>query len=73
MANFIEKIFHLEQREVNRYGREAERVMAYDEEMGSLSDEELQHKTIEFRERLKNGETLESIKYEAFAVAREAR
>ena len=37
-----------------------------------LSDEELKHKTVEFKERLKNGETLEDIKVEAFATAREA-
>ena len=72
MGNFIEKIFQLEKRELNRYMREADRVMSYDEEMGKKSDEELVAKTHEFQERLKKGETLESIKYEAFAVAREA-
>ena len=70
MSNFIQKFF--ERRELDRYMREADRVMAYDEQMGKLSDEELIAKTKEFQERLAKGESLESIKYEAFAVAREA-
>ena len=73
MANIFEKIFHFDQKEVNRYAREAERVMAYDEQMTALSDEQLADKTKEFKERLANGESLDSIKYEAFAVAREAQ
>ena len=40
--------------------------------MSSLTDKELKAKTKEFKERLQNGETLEDIKVEAFAVAREA-
>ena len=72
MGNFIEKLFRLEEREVNKYAREAEHVLAYDETMSKLTDEELIGKTKEFQEKLKNGATLESIKYEAFAVCREA-
>lgn len=72
MANIIEKIFHLERRELNKYAREADRVIAYDEEMSKLTDEQLIHKTVEFKEALANGATLDDIKYEAFAVAREA-
>ena len=72
MANIIEKIFHLEKRELNKYYRESEQVLAYDEAMSKLTDDELRHKTIEFKEKLKNGASLESIKYEAYAVAREA-
>lgn len=72
MANIFEKIFHFDQKEVNRYAREAERVMAYDEQMTALTDEELAGKTAEFKERLQKGESLDDIKYEAFAVAREA-
>ena len=72
MANIIEKIFHLERRELNKYAREADRVIAYDEEMSKLTDEQLIHKTVEFKEALASGATLDDIKYEAFAVAREA-
>ncbi len=71
MANFIEAIFHLEKRELNRYAREADRVMSYEKEFRALSDDELRAKTAEFQEKLKNGASLNDIKYEAFAVARE--
>ncbi len=72
MANIIEKIFRLEKRELNKYYRESEIVMQYDEAMSKLTDDQLRAKTKEFQQKLKNGATLESIKYEAFAVAREA-
>ena len=41
-------------------------------EMAALSDEDLKDKTRQFKERLANGETLDDIQVEAFAVAREA-
>ncbi len=47
-------------------------INALEPEMQKLSDEQLRHKTIEFRERLKNGETLDDLLVEAFAVVREA-
>lgn len=72
MANIIEKIFHLEKRELNKYYRESEQVLAFDETMQKLSDDELRAKTEEFKAKLKNGSSLEDIKYEAYAVAREA-
>lgn len=71
MANFIEAIFHLEKRELNRYAREADRVMSYEKEFRALTDDKLRAKTAEFQEKLKNGASLNDIKYEAFAVARE--
>ena len=71
MANIIEKIFHLEKRELNRYAREADRVIAYEDEIAALTDDQLREKTKQFQEMLKNGKTIEDIKYEAFAVARE--
>ncbi|MBR6055678.1 MAG: preprotein translocase subunit SecA, partial [Bacilli bacterium] len=72
MANFIEKLVRFEKRELDRLSREADQIMALDEQMSKLTDEELIGKTAEFKERLAKGETLESIKHEAFAVAREA-
>ena len=72
MANIFETIFRFEKRELNRYGREADRVMAYEDQIKALSDDELRAKTQFFRDELKNGKTLNDIKYEAFAVAREA-
>ena len=47
-------------------------VLALENEMASLSDSELKAKTPYFKERLKNGETLDDIMPEAFAVCREA-
>lgn len=49
----------------------SDQVLALDEEMKGLSDEALQHKTIEFKERLAKGETLDDIMIEALAVIRE--
>jgi preprotein translocase subunit SecA len=72
MANIIEKIFRVDQRVLNKYRKEAHRVTALADKMAALSDDELKAKTAEFKARLKKGETLEDIKYEAFAVVREA-
>ncbi len=47
-------------------------IGALEPEMQALSDAELQHKTVEFRERLDNGETLDDLLVESFAVVREA-
>ena len=55
MANIFEKIFHFEKRELNRYSREADRVMAYEEDMKKLSDDELRGKTKFFQEQLASG------------------
>ncbi|MCI7678906.1 MAG: preprotein translocase subunit SecA, partial [Clostridiales bacterium] len=71
--SLVEKIFgDLNKREVRKIEKIADRVEAYDEEMQALTDEELKAKTPEFRERLENGETLDDILPEAFAVCREA-
>ena len=69
---WLEKIFKFEERQLKLLSKEADRVLAFESEMKSLSDEALKAKTIYFRELLKNGKTLDDIKYEAFAVAREA-
>jgi len=72
VANIIESIFHLEKRELNRYAREADRVMSYEKEFRALTDDQLRAKTAEFQQKLKDGvATINDIKYEAFAVARE--
>ena len=60
------------EREVSRLEPIADKVEALDSEMQKLSDEELRAKTVEFRERLEKGETLDDILVEAFAVVREA-
>ena len=66
------KLFDHEYKELKKFEKQANEIMALDEKMQSLSDDELKQKTEEFKERLKNGETLEDILVEAFAVAREA-
>ena len=60
------------EREVNRIKPIVDKIDALDESMQKLSDEELKAKTDEFKKRLENGETLDDILVEAFAVVREA-
>ena len=69
----LEKIFgDLNAKEVKKVDKIADQVEAYDEAMQALSDEELRAKTDEFRKRLSEGETLDDLLPEAFAVCREA-
>ena len=68
----FKKIFDHEYKELQKFESIAREIDALDSEYSKLSDEELQHKTVEFKERLANGETLEDIKVEAFATVREA-
>lgn len=49
----------------------ADRVFSYADEMAALSDEQLQAKTTEFKERYSKGESLDDLLYEAYAVVRE--
>ncbi|MBD7915622.1 preprotein translocase subunit SecA [Clostridium sp. Sa3CUN1] len=69
---FFEKIFgSYSEREVKKLEKIADKIEALEESMQKLSDEELRAKTEEFKARLKNGETLDDILPEAFAVCRE--
>ena len=69
---FMEKIFgDLNAKEIKKIGRTVDKIEELDEKMQALSNEELRAKTQEFRDRLKNGETLDDILVEAFAVCRE--
>ena len=68
----LKRIFDHEYRQLEKFKKIADEIDKLDPVMSQLSDEELKDKTLEFRERLKNGETLEDIMVEAFAVAREA-
>ncbi|MDY3006384.1 preprotein translocase subunit SecA [Anaerococcus porci] len=60
------------QKEIDNNKKIVDKILALDEDMQKLTDEQLQHKTIEFKERLKNGETLDDLLVEAFATIREA-
>ena len=69
----MEKIFgDLNEKEVKKVSKIADKVMAYDEEMQALTDDQLREKTAEFQKRVQEGgETLDDILPEAFAVCRE--
>ena len=71
--SIVTKIFgtHSE-RELKRITPIADKVMELDSAMAALSDEQLRAKTVEFKERLAKGETLDDILVEAYAVVREA-
>ena len=68
----MEKIFgDLNAKEVRKVEKIVDQIEAYDEAMQALSDEELRAKTQEFKDRLAEGETLDDLLPEAFAVCRE--
>jgi len=60
------------QRLLKHYQRSIGRINAFEPQLSALRDEQLQAKTVEFRERLAKGETLDQLLPEAFAVVREA-
>ena len=70
--NLLRKLFDHEYKEMKRFTVLADKVMALDEEYSKLTDTELQNKTEQFKNRLRDGETLDDILVEAFATAREA-
>ena len=73
MANFLTRIFgSRNQRLLRQYSTVVDKINALEEELQSLSDEQLRAKTDEFKSRVKAGETLQDVLAEAFAVAREA-
>ena len=71
MANLLKSIIENDKGELRRLEKMADKVFKYEDQMAALTDEELQAKTVEFKERYKNGESLDSLLYEAFAVVRE--
>ena len=61
------------EREVTKIEKKyVKKIESLEQDMEALSDDELRNKTSEFKERLKKGETLDSLLPEAFAVCREA-
>ena len=65
LGNYNEKV-------VRRMMQQVEVINGLEPKMKLLRDDQLAHKTVEFRERLEQGETLEELLPEAFAVVREA-
>jgi len=71
MANLLKTIIENDKGELRRLEKMADKVIKYEDEMAALTDEQLQAKTVEFKQRYQNGETLDQLLYEAFAVVRE--
>ncbi|MBE6159089.1 MAG: preprotein translocase subunit SecA [Firmicutes bacterium] len=69
---FIKRLVDSEYKELRKFEKIANQIDALEEEYSKLSDKELQHKTIEFREELEKGKTLDDIIVPAFATVREA-
>ncbi|MGB5257706.1 MAG: hypothetical protein WBN44_10670, partial [Woeseiaceae bacterium] len=73
MANFLTSIFgSRNQRLLRQYSKVVTKINALEEGIQALDDASLQAKTAEFRQRYQDGETLQQLLPEAFAVAREA-
>ena len=73
MANFLTKIFgSRNQRLLRQLSKIVNQINGLEPGIKQLSDDELRSKSDEFRGRLKEGETLNDLLPEAFAVAREA-
>ena len=73
MAGFFSKLLSFgEGRQVKNYQKIADHIGTLEPDMKKLDDAELAHLTVEFRERLERGESLDSILPEAFAAIREA-
>jgi preprotein translocase subunit SecA len=71
--SLLKKLFgDYSKKEIKRNEPIVKKVLALEDEMSKLTDDELKAKTPEFKERLKNGETTDDILPEAFAVCREA-
>ncbi len=69
----LEKIFgNYSEKEIKKITPVVDKIMSYEDEYAALSDEALKAKTEEFKERYKNGESLDDILPEAFATVREA-
>ena len=71
MAHLLKTIIENDKGEIRRLEKMADKVFKYEDQMAALTDDQLKAKTVEFKERYQNGESLDSLLYEAFAVVRE--
>ncbi len=69
--NIFKRLLDHEYKELKRFNQLADKIVALDDEYQKLTDSELKNKTTEFKERLKNGETLDDILVDAYATVRE--
>ncbi|HFI0043037.1 TPA: preprotein translocase subunit SecA [Streptococcus suis] len=72
MTNVLRSLIENEKGEQRKLEKMADKVFSYADEMAALTDEQLQDKTVEFKNRYANGESLDDLLYEAYAVVREA-
>ena len=72
MANLLKTIIENDRGEIKRLEKMADKVFSYEDQMVALTDDELKAKTVEFKQRYQDGESLDDLLYEAFAVVREA-
>lgn len=72
MANLVKTIIENDRGEIKRLEKMADKVFSYEHQMAALTDDELKAKTVEFKQRYQDGESLDDLLYEAFAVVREA-
>ncbi len=71
MFSFLKSLFGTaQQRTLSRYDKIVAQINAHEQKLQSLSDEEVRNKTQEFKARIQNGESLDSILPEAFAVVK---
>ena len=71
MANLLKTIIENDRGEIKRLEKMADKVFSYENQLAALSDDELKAKTVEFKQRYQDGESLDDLLYEAFAVVRE--
>jgi len=72
VLGFLKNLLDENAKEIKRHSKRVAVINALEPEMQKLSDAQLRHKTVEFKERLAQGATLEELLPEAFAVVREA-
>src|SRR3989344_1428215 len=72
MLNIFTKLFDLNQKEIDRLTKVVEKVNNWEEKTKKLKDADFSKKTDDFKKRITQGEKLEDILPEAFALTREA-
>ncbi|KAB2953605.1 preprotein translocase subunit SecA [Heliorestis acidaminivorans] len=72
MFGFLKKLLDDNPKEIKKIQKTVDKINALEPDFQKLQDNELQHKTVEFRERLSKGASLDDLLPEAFATVREA-
>ena len=71
MANFLRQLVENDKRELRRLGKLADKVIALESQMAALEDADFPVKTEEYKARYAQGESLDALLPEAFALVRE--